>query len=175
MSRITIRNFILSLILLLVVFGIVGYLYLMIGTKEKQLAEQLVAIKTQNDREQTSFRLEKIAKESAIEREEIKKYFLPQAGESITFLTQVESLAPENGVVLKTDSLEEGGNKETNEKWVTATFTFSGTRSSVERFITILENLPYLSQINSVQLIGKDGGGWEAKVTMQVAVLHYEI
>lgn len=175
MSRSTIRNFIVSLLLLCVALGMCGYLYTVIGNKEKQLGEHLASIKTQSNREQTSFRLERIAEESKTDRQKLTEYFLPQAGESITFLTLVESLAPQNGVTLKTDALEEGNDKKTKDKWVDATFTFSGTRSNVEQFITILENLPYLSQVNSVQLAEKAEGDWEAKVIIRVAVLKYEI
>ena len=174
MSRSTTRNFIASIVVLVCALGVLASLYIVIGTKETQLKEQLATIKTQNDREQTAFRLEKIAKESEGDRQVPENYFLQQAGESISFLTEVEALAPQNGVVLKTDALEEGSDKKTKDTWVDATFTFSGTRENVERFIALLENLPYVSQINSVQLVAKTEGVWEAKEITRFAVLRHK-
>lgn len=174
MSKSTIRNFIIAIILLLVAAGIFGLTYKMIGDEEEKLKTQLAAIKMGNDREQTGYRLEKIAEESKQDREQLDKYFLPQVGESITFLTKVEELAPQNNVALKTNSLEEGGDKKTKEKWVDAAFTFSGSREDVERFISILENLPYVSEITSVKLIKMSAVEWEASLTIRVFIMQHE-
>jgi hypothetical protein len=168
------RNFIVATVLLMVAGGVFGYTYKIVGDKEETLKNQLAAIKIGNDREQTYYRLQKIAEESKTDREQLDRYFLPHVGESITFLTQVETLAPQNGITLKTDALEEGGDKKTKEKWVDAKFTFSGTRSDVERFISILENLPFVSRTTSVQLSARAANNWEAKVTIRVFITNHE-
>ncbi len=168
------RNLIIATVLLFTAAGLFGGAYVLIGNKEAVLTEQLAAIKINSEREQTHTRLEKIAEESSDDRETLATYFLPHAGESITFLTLVETLAPKNGVTLKTDSLEEGADKKTKEKWVDAIFVFSGTRENVEQFISILENLPYVSRINSVTITAKTVDDWEAKVTIRVFITNYE-
>lgn len=174
MSKSTQINFAISAICLLVTAGLFGYIYKITADEEETLKNQLVAIKMGNEREQTFHRLQKIAEESKTDREQLDSYFLPQVGESITFLNQIETLAPQNGVTLKTDSLEEGSDKKTKEKWVDAKFTFSGTRSDVERFISILENLPYVSRVTSVQLAARAENNWEAIVNIRVFIANHE-
>lgn len=174
MSRSTKINFAVSAICLLVAGGLLGYIYKITGDKEETLKSQLVSIKMGSEREQTFYRLQKMAEESKSDREQLDKYFLPQVGESITFLNQVETLAPQNDITLKTDSLEEGIDKKTKEKWVDAKFTFSGTRSDVERFITILDNLPYVSRVTSVQLAVRAENNWEAQVNIRVFIANHE-
>lgn len=174
MSKRTSINFAIATALLLVAGGAFGYMYKVIGVKEETLKTQLATIKTGNDREQTYYRLQNIAEESKVDRERLERYFLPQVGESITFLTQVETLAPQNGITLKTDALEEGSDKKTKEKWVDAKFTFSGTRSNVEQFISTLENLPYVSKITSAQLSARSQNNWEARVSIRVFITRYE-
>ncbi len=174
MSKSTIRNFIIASLLLILTAGSFGLVYIKIFDEEITLKEQLKAIKIGNDREQTFYRLSALATESQSDRKQVQGYFLPQASESITFLSQVENLAPQNGVILKTDALEEGSDKKTKEKWIDASFTFSGARSDVERFIEILENMPYVARIDSVSLSVRAETNWEAKVKMRVYIASYE-
>ena len=174
MSRSTKINFAIATVCLLLTVGLFGYIFKITGDKEEILKNQLVAIKMGSEREQTFYRLQKIAEESKTDREQLDSYFLPQVGESITFLNQVETLAPQNGITLKTDALEEGSDKKTKEKWVDAKFTFSGTRSDVERFIAILENLPYVSRVTAVQLAARAENNWEANVNIRVFIENYE-
>jgi UDP-glucose 6-dehydrogenase len=174
MNRSTVRNFVVSAALLVVAGSVFGYVYVVIGNKEKVLKEQIAAIHTENEREQTYQRLQKIAEDSRADREKLNAYFLPQVSESITFLNQIETLAPQNGITLKTDSLQEGGDKKTKEKWIDASFTFSGAEADVERFITMLENLPYVSRITKVQLSTQDQDIWEAKVTIRAFIINHE-
>ena len=150
MIRSTQINFAIAAACLLTTVGLFGYIVKVIGDEEETLKKQLATIKIGSDREQTFYRLEKIAEESKIERDQVTGYFLPQVGESIDFLTQVETLATQNGIVLETDSLEEGSDKKTKERWVDAKFTFHGTRTDVERFITIfsLKMTSYTESLN---------------------------
>ncbi len=168
------RNFGLAVMFLLLTTG--GFLFGLktISSEEKILRDQLTAIETGNEREQTFNRLRNIAETSAADRTKLDQYFLPQVGESITFLSQVETLAPRNNITLKTDALEEGSDKKTKEKWVDAKFTFSGTRADVERFIQILENLPYVSRVTSVSLAARAQNNWEAQVSIRVYIANHE-
>ncbi|MEK7462013.1 MAG: hypothetical protein AAB618_00340 [Patescibacteria group bacterium] len=174
MSRSTLRNFLIASVCLLTTVGVSGFSYKMISDKEETLKTQLAAIKIGNELEKTYHHLQKISEDSKSDREQLNNYFLPQVSESITFLNQVEALAPQNGITLKTDALEEGSDKKTKDKWVNAQFTLSGTQSDVDRFVTILENLPYVSEITSLQMTDRSENNWEAKVTIRVFIANYE-
>jgi hypothetical protein len=146
-----------------------------IDKKSDLLREQLTSIELENKRESDFYRLQKTFEESAEDRKTIETYFLPQSSDSIDFLNRVEQLAPQSGVTLKTDSLEEASDKKTKQKWIEAKFSFSGTQENVENFINILETAPYLSQVSSVTLKARSLDNWEAKVTIRVFILNYEI
>ncbi len=146
-----------------------------IGEKSDLLRSQLTSIELENKRESDFYRLQKTSEESAEDRKAVEKYFLPQSSDSIDFLNRVEQLAPQSGVTLKTDGLEEASDKKTKQKWIEAKFSFSGTQNNVENFLSILETAPYLSRVTSVSLNARSLDNWEAKVTMRVFILGYEI
>lgn len=175
MTSATIRNFVIALLVLLLSLGGFGYMVFQIDKKSDLLKDQLTSIELENKRESDFYRLQKTSEESAEDRKTIETYFLPQSSDSIDFLNRVEQLAPQSGVTLKTDGLEEASDKKTKQKWIEAKFSFSGTQENVENFINILETAPYLSQVTSVTLNARSLDNWEAKVTMRVFILSYEI
>lgn len=134
---------------------------------------QQEALLQQQAQEDSYQHLRRLAENTAEERSAIKDLFFSEKGESIDFLTLVETLAPQLNLKFKTNGLSEI--KETDgSDWIEATFTFSGTKSGVESFIEILESLPYMSRLTKV-VVGSDGGSvWSSSVTMQVQILSYE-
>jgi hypothetical protein len=52
-------------------------------------------------------------------------------------------------------------------------FTFSGSQSSVERFILALESVPYLSVLTAVTVTSRTEGDFEARVAMKVFIISY--
>jgi len=91
-------------------------------------------------------------------------------------LNMVEQLAPEAGVTLETNSLNliEGTESEDEKQWVEMGFSFEGSRSRVQNFITILEELPYVLKVITVDIVAADQTRWQAQVTMRVRVLNYD-
>jgi hypothetical protein len=53
-------------------------------------------------------------------------------------------------------------------------FSFEGSRSRVQNFITILEELPYVLKVITVDIVAADQTRWQAQVTMRVRVLNYD-
>jgi hypothetical protein len=175
MTKASVRNFVIALLVLLLSVGGFGYMLFQIDKKSDLLREQLTSIELENKRESDFYRLQKTSEESAADRKAVEEYFLPQSSDSIDFLNRVEQLAPQSGVTLKTDGLEEASDKKTKQKWIVASFSFSGTQANVENFLNILETAPYLSRVTSVSLNARSLDNWEAKVTMRVFILGYEI
>lgn len=175
MTSVSVRNFVIALLVLLLSLGGFGYMLFEIDQKSNLLREQLTSIELENKRESDFYRLQKTSEESAQDRQTVEQYFLPQSSDSIDFLNRVEQLAPQSRVTLKTDGLEEASDEKTKQKWIEAKFSFSGTQENVENFIHILETAPYLSRVTSVTLNARSLDNWEAKVTMRVFILSYEI
>jgi hypothetical protein len=132
------------------------------------LKQQVTVLAAEQAQENSYYRLQKINEDSKGEREHLGAYFLRQSSDSIDFLNKVEELAPQAGVDLKTEMLEDIADKKTGTKWISVKFSFSGTQTDVERFVEILERLPYFSQVTAVSLKARSLDNWQAQVTMRV-------
>jgi hypothetical protein len=64
--------------------------------------------------------------------------------------------------------------KETKKEWIEVSFTFSGQQADVERFIEILERLPYLSYITTLDYAAPSLDNWEANITMRIFIFGYD-
>ncbi len=171
MSKRAVRNFVIALLLLVATIAGMILMVREIHKSEKLLGEQLTALSIGNERETRYFQLQKDSEESIEERKILSSYYLGHSGDSISFLSQVETLAPKLGVSLETESLNDGKDKKTKDEWVEVRFVFSGTRTNVERFISVLESMPYLSEITSINLTARAAEDWEATVTMKVFII----
>lgn len=168
MNRSTIRNLIIVSTVLLV--AVAGSLYAgyFLKTKELNLQNQLSTLAKEQQQENLYFRLEKLAIDSKDKRERLRAPLLDQESKSIEVLTWIEGLAPETGVKLETKNLQKITDKETKTDWIEVTFAFSGNQTNIERFVGILENLPYLSYLTSLNMSAKSDSEWEATATLRI-------
>lgn len=174
MSKSTIRNIIIALILFVSSLIVLGLMVYKINQQGSQLAVQIDALEKEQAQEASHLQLRRIAENTAKDREQLQSYFLSQESDSINFLNQVEEMAPKIGVELKTSGLETVINSNDNTKWIQAEFSFSGSRERVQRFIKILETFPLVSKIIAAEMSAKSRTEWQANVTMQVQVLKYD-
>ena len=92
MSRVTIRNAVLSTAFLLMMSAIFGYGLLVIRQADARLTEQVTALVTNQAQEATLKQMQRTAEESAQDRQRLDQAFLADEGASIDFLNLVESL-----------------------------------------------------------------------------------
>lgn len=173
MSHTTLRHLIISTFALLVAVSIFAYAIFRINNEGTLLRNQIDVLEKEQAHQNSYFKLEKTAEDSKVSRDSLEIYFLKQSSDSIDFLNQIEALAPTMGVALKTDSLEEVTDKKTNAKSIDVKFTFSGSQNAVERFISVLEHVPYLSLLTAVTVTARTEGDFEAKVAMKVFIISY--
>lgn len=174
MSPSTIKITTISVALFVVAAGAFAFMWSQAQHKGEELVSQLETLSEQRAQEESYFRLKRVAEESADDREQISSYFFSKESESIDFLNMVEKLAPEAGVTLETTSLNLVEDKDDNKQWVEIGFLFDGTRTKVQNFLFVLEELPYVSKITKVDMIAADRTKWQARVTMRVRVLNYD-
>lgn len=172
MSKKTITNLIIALCIFVVVTATVSIAFFNILKNTETLEAQIAAVAAQTQQEQALLRLERVAQNSEDERAELASYFFFRESDSVSFLSEVESLAPVFDLSLETTDLVNVN--EDNRDWVKATFGVVGSRSNVQDFIELLENLPYVSRLTSVNMEGDPGGDWKASVTVQVQLLKYD-
>ncbi len=168
MSRLTIRHLVASALLLIVSVSMCALAVYKIIADGEMLKGQVTVLATEQAQENSYYRLQKINEDSKNERARLGTYFLKQSSDSIDFLNKVEELAPQAGVSLTTETLQDIADKKTGTKWIEVEFSFSGTQADVERFVRILERLPYYSQISSASLRARSLNNWQADVTMRV-------
>jgi hypothetical protein len=136
------------------------------------LSEQVVAIAVDQSQQVAFSRLQKLAQETRGERELLRSYYLESQSDSIDFLNYIEQLASERAVALETINPTEV--ERDDKTFLSVEYALTGSLSQVEAFIKLLENIPYTSQLRSIELIQRSAILWEADVIIEVAVLTYE-
>jgi predicted PurR-regulated permease PerM len=174
MSPSTVKITVVSIMLFITATG--GFVFLLLQAQQQgeQLLAQLTTIDEQRAQEESYYRLQRIAEDSAEDRMQLNSYFFSSEGESVDFLNMVERLAPAAGVTLVVDTLSMVEDSEGGKQWVEIDFSFEGSRSRVQNFLIILEELPYVANIKRVEMVTSSQTKWQSKVTMQVQVLTYD-
>ena len=133
------------------------------------LNEQVTAL-AQDQAQQTQLaRLQKLTTETAADRDELNGYYLASQSDSIDFLNFIEALADQNGVELVTNSATENERRGGSE--LTVRYGISGTEAELDRFVRLLETMPYVSELTALTLTKQTGVTWDADVTVSVYIL----
>lgn len=174
MSNTTIRNLIVALIVIIAAIAAVGLVVYLVVVGGEQLEEQVEMLQKHEAQEASQLQLQRTADTSKEDRAVLQEYFLKQESNSIDFLNHIEGMAPVVGVDLKTNELQSVQDTKTETDWIEVSFSILGSRNAVQRFIQVLETLPYLSRVTSVTLSALSSQEWQAEVTVRVRVLALE-
>ncbi|MFT7644675.1 MAG: hypothetical protein ACI9BF_000326 [Candidatus Paceibacteria bacterium] len=174
MSKSTIRNGVMALLLISSAVGVFGIMVYQVIAQGDHLNSQIEVLEKERARDASYYQLVRIEEESTADREELRSHYLFKESDSIDFLNRVETLAPEVGVSLKTDKLNVITDESDNSEWVQVSFSFSGSRERVQRFIQVLESLPYVLRVTEVEMGAKSSTEWSVNLTLQVRVLAYD-
>lgn len=174
MSRSTVRHIIFSTVLVVIAAGAFSFMVYQVLLQGEQLTAQVITLEEEESQKSTYRHLLRTSEETAAERAELKSHFLLQESDSIDFLNKVEGMAPRSGVKLQTEGLELIKDEADGTEWIQVKFTFSGSREQVQNFVQVLETLPYVSRLTTVELESLSATEWKASVTMRVRVLSYD-
>ncbi len=172
MSKSTMRNLIISLITFILVGGAVAMAFLNVLSSSQKLEQQIIAVASQNQQETSLLRLQKIAQKSETEREELESYFLFRESDSISFMSEIESLAPAFDLEIKQPDLSNV--TQDGKAWIQADYSIIGDRADIKKFIQTVENIPYVSRLTSVNMSGGRNKKWQADIIIQVQLLNYD-
>jgi hypothetical protein len=174
MSQSTKRTlFIAAFLNLVAVLAFGSVAYQVVG-QGQELTKQLDALGEQRAQEASYINLQRLADDSTEDRARLQSFFLRQESDSIDFLNRVETIAPSAGVALETNELKSLKEKDSEEEWVQASFSFSGSRENVQNFVQVLETLPYVLRLTDLEMDARSTTIWQAEVTLQVRVLPYD-
>ncbi len=173
MSKITIRNIVIASILMLSAGAFLAAMVYQVLAQGDHLVLQIEAMEKERAQESSYLTLQRMFDKTTLNRENLRKYFLGQVSDSIDFVNKVETLAPSLGVSLETTGLASVSDKVDDSQWAQATFEIAGSKDDLLRFIKILETLPYISQVTSVEMEVLSRSDWKAEVIIKVRVLNY--
>lgn len=174
MSKATKKIIIVALALLITSVILFGFMVYQVTGQGALLTQQIDILEQQAAEEASYDQLQKLAEESAEQRQMLQSYFLDSDGNGIDLLNSIEATAPQAGVTLVTESVELVVDEGDSSEWIQATFSFSADRSRVQNFIKVLETLPHVSRITTVSLKSSSQSMWDAVVVIQVRVLDYD-
>lgn len=174
MSPSTKRTVFIAALLIVAAITTFGFIAYQVISQGHELTDQLAMLEEQRAQEASYLKLQRLAKDTTEDREKLQSFFLRQESDSIDFLNLVETISPEAGVALETNGLEVLKEKNSDEEWIQASFSFSGSRENVQNFVQVLETLPYVLRLTGLDMTARSTTIWQAKVTLQVRVLTYD-
>jgi len=143
-----------------------------INIQSTKLSEQIMAIETERAQQEVFTSVQRISNNTLTIRQELQGYYLDSQSDSINFLNFIEDQAIASGVELTTNTPTE--TVKDDEAFLSVGYEFKGSLTRVENFIKQLENIPYISHLESLSLSQQAGGVWEAEVEIMVNILDYE-
>lgn len=163
---------ILALSILLAVFsvGALSFFIYKINSQGILLEEQVKELSENTTKERSYLRLQRSVMETESERASLASSFFKQEGDSITFLSEVETLASALGLSLKTEGLDKVVDKETGKEFVKISFVYSGQKDTVYKFSRLMEFVPNHSVIDSLSLKNTSDNNWEGKLSMSITL-----
>ncbi len=170
MSNKTKQIFIIALVTSILTLGSLAFFFSRILVQGQLLQEQISILTDNNNKQSTSVRIKRLVLETEVERAMLAGSFFKDEGDSITFLSDIESLANKTGLELRTEALDKITDPETSREYIKTVFSYEGRKDLVYNFSELLENLPYHSYIDSLTLRQLTGNNWEGRVTVLITI-----
>ena len=138
-----------SFLLLLSAIG--GYVYLYSRITKKTESVESVAIEIENEKrsQQNISGLKRSIVLTEQKNKILESHFVTE-GKVVNFIESIEMLGKESGVVVDIQSLQPG--EQTGKEGLYVTLSLSGEFNSVNKFILLLENMPYQIVLGNVIL-----------------------
>jgi len=159
-----------SIITATVTVSILGLFFNEIRSRGTQLEQQISILTENNSKESTSVRVKRLVQETEQQRLKLTNNFFANESQSISFLSEIEQLARNLGLSLKTEALDKVIDPVSSAETVKIVFAFNGQKSTVLRFAEILEVVPYHSSVDSLALRKQSNGNWEGRATISIVI-----
>lgn len=140
-----------------------------ITEQSRTLRQQVTTLQKDQAQQAQLAQLKKLITETEQDRTKLRTHYLASQSDSIDFLNYIERLAQTQSVLLETKGATEV--ERGSQQRLLVQYNLSGTRLQLERFIQLLENVPYVSEVTEVTLQSRSEPTWQAAVTMEVVIL----
>lgn len=135
----------------------------------KSLEERVDAIVATNSKEKVYRDLSELVEKTKTERETLAGFVLEEE-ETGNFLTNIERLGVEQGVVLVTNSLKVEKQKDAPDL-LSVQFALEGQEQHVRKMLTIFETLPYHSNVAALTFMREPDGTTKSTIDLTVTLL----
>lgn len=150
--------------------GLCLFLFYQIKAKGMLLEEQVKILAENSSKEKVYLDIKRTIQETENDRNYINSRFFKNENDSINFLNEIESLAPQLGLDFKTKGLDTILDENKKSKTVKMSFTYSGRENSVMDFTKMLENLEFHSYLENLSLKKNNENLWEGSVTLLISI-----
>jgi hypothetical protein len=163
-----------AFVFFVVTASIFAYIFLQIYQQGSIIEESKKAIGEQQAKENAYNKVEKLLELTKQDRDHINGYFLNES-DAVSFITSMEQNAKMSGVILKTNalSIQPASLKDgmvTEPPKLLVNFAWTGNKNAVENFQSLLENLPYDTQVTSLSLIKNTPLNWTATIILEITM-----
>lgn len=148
----------------------VWFLYT-IAASGNELQKRVTLIATENAKVQSHTELMRLIDATRVQRETLASYLLKEDTTS-DFLTSIELAGANIGVTLTTQSLKVVP-QEGETDVLAVEFVIAGSERAVEQMLSVIESLPYHSQVQSLTLT-KTNGTVRAKTNINVTLAKHD-
>jgi len=159
----------LSLVCAIATGGLLSFVLFTISTSGEELEKQTTLIANNNAKETVVNNVLQSITLTTTEREQLQSFVLTE-DQTGSFLNDIEQLGRKQGVVLATESLEVKKVSEFFNQLIIK-FSVTGEDSRVLHMISILETLPYYSQMTSLAINRESTESTRGTVELQVTLL----
>ncbi len=163
------QYFILALLSALTACAATGYVLVQLYEQGAALEASLTTVVESTAKANAITRIENLTEETVDDRAALAQAFFSSSLDGTLYITELEALAPTLGLSFENDLIDVVSAAAGGKSEVVMRFSFSGSKERVLEFSRLLENLPYHSRLESLQLSG-DGALWKAEAAVKITV-----
>lgn len=153
--------------------GVAAYLLVQIDSQGKRLDENIQIISDAQVRKETKDRISRIFEESIEDRQVLSKSMLRNPTDSVVeFVTFLEDFAPQVGIEFTVETLgaEIPVKDAPGSSQMRLGFSYEGDKQAVINFSNLLENVPYISYLESLTMSAGENNTFEARTVMVIMI-----
>lgn len=158
-----------SLLFFLATSAFAGFVFFEIFEKGDKLEQQKNILAENKSKETDYFKAQRLLRESEENRKNLSAKFFYGENDIVVFLDSLDRLALDFGLDLETESLERVEDDKKN-KITKITFNFSGAEEKVIAFSELLENIPYHSYLDNLNIKRTELGLWKGRTVLVVTM-----
>lgn len=162
-----------SLLFFLGSVGVTVFMLNMITREGMKLEDQMQTIGENNLIAKQYEDLQASLLASEQDRAVLNSYLLTE-GQTVHFLSDIETFAKQLSLELITDSLTVNPVPNKDFQKIDLKFRVSGSKEQLLTFVSLLETLPYYSRLEAMTLKQQSNEGWSATLTLMVGLHTYD-